>query len=49
MLILLNDKIVVNIYGTYNEYSYNNIKQSLNIEQINKQEIIEKYSGWKIR
>ena len=44
VLILLNDKVVFNIYGNYNEYSYNNIKQLINIDQITKQGIIDLYN-----
>lgn len=44
VLILLKDKIIFNMYGNYTEYSYNNIKQLLNINQINKQGIIELYN-----
>lgn len=43
-IILLKDKIVLNTYGTYSEYSYNYIKQSLNIEQVNKQKVIDLYN-----
>lgn len=44
VLILLNDKVVFNIYGNYNEFSYNHIKQLLNIDQMNKQVIIDLYN-----
>lgn len=43
-IILLKDKIVFNAYGMYNEYSYNYIKQSFDIEELNKQGIIDLYN-----
>ena len=45
VLILLNDKIVFNVYGIYNEYSYNYIKQSLDIEDMSKQGITNLYNN----
>lgn len=44
VIIFLKDKIIFNMYGSYNEYSYNNIKQSLNIGELNKQVIIDLYN-----
>ena len=43
-IIFLKDKLVLNTYGVYNEYSYNYIKEAFNIEQGNKQEIINLYN-----
>lgn len=42
-IILLKDKIVLNAYGLYNEYSYNYLKQVFNVEEINKKEFIDLY------
>lgn len=42
-LILLKDKIVLNVNGMYNEYSYNYIKESFNINDNNKQGLINLY------
>lgn len=44
VLILLKDKIIFNMYGNYNEFSYNNIKQLLNIDQVSKQGIVDLYN-----
>lgn len=43
-VILLNDKMIFNIYGNYSEHSYNNIKQLLNIDQVSKQGIVDLYN-----
>lgn len=42
-IILLKDKIVLNAYGVYNEYSYNYLKQVFDVEEINKKEFIDLY------